>query len=67
MKMPEIKKKDTEALVALSKELRESLRMFRFSGAGGRKRDVKEGRTTRRDVARIETELTARKLASGGK
>ena len=67
MKMSEISKKDSEALIALGKQLREELRAFRFSGAGGRKRDVKEGKNARRAVARIETELTARKLASKAK
>lgn len=65
--MKDIKKKDTEGLRALSRELRETLRTFRFGGAGARRRDVKEGRTLRRDIARIETELSARKLAEAGK
>lgn len=63
MEMSDLKKKDTESLVTLGKELRESLRAFRFGQAGSRARDVKQGRTLRRDIARVETELTARRIA----
>jgi len=62
MEMSDIKNKDTESLVVLGNELRESLRAFRFGGAGSRARNVKHGKTLRRDIARIETELTARTL-----
>ncbi len=64
MEISEIKKKDTESLAVLANELRESLRAFRFGGAGSRVRDVKAGKSMRRDIARIETELTERSLAS---
>jgi ribosomal protein L29 len=42
---------------------RESLRVFRFEGAGSRRRNVREGRMLRHDIARIETELRAREIA----
>jgi len=45
-----------KALVALRKDLRE----FRFSIAGSKTRDTKEGRNTRKEIARILTELNAR-------
>jgi len=42
-------------------EKQESLRNFRFNIAGTKTRNVKEGRTTRREIARILTELKVRK------
>ena len=63
MKMIEIRKKDVTSLISLLKQTHEELRKFRFGGAGSRKRDVKEGRTLRRQIARIETEISARRLA----
>ena len=49
-------------------ERREVLRASRFGVAGSRARNVKEGRTTRREIARMLTELRARVLglAKGG-
>jgi ribosomal protein L29 len=44
-------------------DAQESLRAFRFSGAGGRARDTREGRTLRKTIARMLTEAQARKLA----
>ena len=63
MKYSDITKKATDELHVLSNSLREELRTFRFGGAGSRKRDVKQGRTLRADIARVETELSARKIA----
>jgi len=63
MEVSDLKKKDVESLVALAKELRESLRIIRFEGAGSRARDVKQAKAVRRNIARIETELRARELA----
>jgi len=42
-------------------EKREALRKFRFSVAGTKTRNIKEGMTLRHDIARILTELSARK------
>ena len=67
MKMNELKNRTIEDLRALSVELRDTLRSFRFGGAGSRKRDVKQGRTLRHDIARIETELSERAIANGAK
>ena len=44
-------------------EKREALRKFRFGEAGSRTRNVREGRTLRHDIARMETELSTRRIA----
>jgi len=43
-------------------EKREALRAFRFGSAGSRSRNVREGRTIRKDIARLMTEMNARNL-----
>ena len=43
---------------------REALRVFRFGGAGSRTRNVREGRTARREIAQMLTELRKRTIAS---
>ena len=63
--MDDVKTQSTEKLLALIKEKREALRVFRFGGAGSRTRNVREGRTLRRDVAQILTELKAREIVKG--
>lgn len=45
-------------------DLRESLRTFRFGGAGSRTRNVREGRTLRKEIARVLTELRRRTLSN---
>ena len=57
------KDKSLETLQKELADLRENLRKFRFGGAGSRSRNVREGRNLRKDIARILTELNARKLA----
>jgi ribosomal protein L29 len=50
----------------LQKEIakkRESLRTFRFGEAGTRTRNVREGRTLRKEIARLLTEMNSRKVA----
>lgn len=54
---------DTELRTQVAAK-REELRAFRFGGAGGRKRDVRAGRTARKEVARMLTEIRAREIAS---
>ena len=44
-------------------EKREALRGFRFGSAGSRSRNVREGRTIRKDIARLLTEMNSRKIA----
>ena len=65
--MAEIKDKSVETLQAELSEKRESLRVFRFGGAGSRSRNVREGRNLRKDIARILTELSARVANSSKK
>ncbi|MEK7098713.1 MAG: 50S ribosomal protein L29 [Patescibacteria group bacterium] len=43
-------------------EKREELRAFRFGSAGSRSRNVREGRTVRKAIARLMTEMNARTL-----
>jgi ribosomal protein L29 len=61
--MSDIKKQSVEDLHKSLLEKRESLRTFRFGGAGSRTRNVREGRTLRKEIARILTELNARTAA----
>lgn len=58
--MADITSKSVDSLQVELAEKRESLRVYRFSGAGSRSRDVKAGRGIRKDIARILTELNAR-------
>jgi len=58
--MDELKKKDNEGLKKLRSEKRLALKQFRFSVAGSQVRNVREGRQLKKDIARIETELTTR-------
>lgn len=65
--MADLKKQSPEELRKALADLREALRAFRFEGAGSRTRNVREGRTIRKEIARILTELRARAIASSGK
>ena len=62
--MAEISSKSVESLQQELVQNRESLRTFRFGGAGSRSRNVREGRTLRKEIARILTELKARTISS---
>lgn len=62
--MADITKQDVAELQKQVADKRESLRVFRFGGAGSRTRDVRAGRTLRKDIARSLTELRARQIAS---
>lgn len=59
--MTDFKNKNEKDLKKMLNEKREALRNFRFGIAGSKVRDVKEGKNTRREVARILTELNSRK------
>ncbi len=63
----DFKKHTIEDLQKEIAEKREALRKFRFGEAGSRTRDVRAGRTLRRDIARMETELSARAIAESTK
>ncbi len=63
--MADISKQDVAEIQKSIADKHEALRAFRFGGAGSRSRNVREGRTLRRDIARMLTELRARDLAVG--
>jgi ribosomal protein L29 len=57
--MTQFKDINRKDLMKTLHEKKDSLQAFRFGGAGSKSRNVKEGRSTRKDIARILTELTA--------
>lgn len=59
--MKEYKEKTEQDLMKLLGEKREASRSFRFGLAGSKTRNVKEGRTVKKEIARILTELNQRK------
>lgn len=61
MSMTEYKKKSAEDLMKLLNEKREAVRAFRFDLSGSAKKDVKAAGSARKEIARILTELNARK------
>ena len=63
MKKTDFKKYSVEDLHKEIADKREALRAFRFGEAGSRSRNVREGRTHRKDIARMLTEMNARKIA----
>jgi len=65
--MVDITKQDVAELQKQIADKREALRVFRFGGAGSRTRDVRAGRTLRREIAQTLTELRARQIASKAK
>jgi len=48
-------------------EKRGALKSFRFGEAGSRARNVREGRNLRKDIARLMTELSSRRVAQKAK
>ena len=56
--------KNPEELHKIVAEKREALRAIRFGAAGSRSRNVREGRTTRKEIARALTDLSMQKIAS---
>lgn len=61
--MTDFKKYTVEDLKKELGDKREALRTFRFGEAGSRSRNVREGRTLRKDIARLLTEIRVRSLA----
>lgn len=61
MKIKELKQKNKKELETLLAEKRSALANFRFSVSGSNARNVKEGATTRKDIARIMTLLNINK------
>jgi ribosomal protein L29 len=62
MKMKDITIKTAPDLSKMLLEKREALRVFRFGSAGAKAKNVKEGSAIRKDIARIMTALTAKKM-----
>ena len=56
-----MKEKSDKELQEMLEEKRKSLRLFRFGIAGSKNKNVKEGRDTKKVIARILTELNKRK------
>lgn len=61
MNKKEYKDKMKEDLEKLVRDKREALRHFRFGSTGSKEKNVKLGRTLRKEIARVMTELSARK------
>ncbi|MDP3962739.1 MAG: 50S ribosomal protein L29 [bacterium] len=61
--MKEYKDKTPKDLMKLIAEKREGIRNFRFGSTGSKTKNVKLGRTLKKDIARIMTELNMRKTA----
>jgi ribosomal protein L29 len=62
--MKEITKISEKELLKGLEEKRKALRDFRLGTSGSKLKNVKEGRNTRKEIARILTEVTARNKAS---
>ena len=60
--MKEFKNKTPQELNKLIAEKREALRDFRFGATGAKTKNVKLASTTKKDIARIMTELSLRKI-----
>ncbi len=61
MKIKEIINKNAADLNTMLSEKREALRVFRFGVTGAKTKNVKEGRTIRKDIAKILTVLNSKK------
>lgn len=60
MKIKELRTKSTPDLNKMLTEKREALRVFRFGAAGAKTKNVKEGSSIRKDIARIMTILNVK-------
>lgn len=58
--MSEYKNKTEKEIAQLLSDKREALRKYRFSISGSKTRNVREGRNTRKEIARLMTELAGR-------
>lgn len=57
MKSKDIKNKQNKELLKMLWDKQKELRLFRFSVAGSKAKDVKAGRNIKKDIARIMTEI----------
>jgi len=62
--MTDYTKRTPEELKKLVADKRESLRKFRFGGAGSRSRNTREGRGLRKEIARMLTALGTKHVDS---
>ncbi len=62
MEYKELSTKTVSELTSLLAEKRGALRQFRFASTGSRTTNVKDGRNTRRQIARILTALRGVKV-----
>ncbi len=60
MKNNEIKKLSDKELLKMLDEKRKAVRQFRFNVTGSKVKNLKEGGSIKKDVARILTEITLR-------
>lgn len=56
----ELSTKNDKDLIKDLKDKREALRVFRFAGAGSKNKNVKAGKTLKKDIARILTAINAK-------
>ena len=61
--MADLTKKEIGEMQKEIADKREALRVIRFGAEGSRSRNVKEAQTTRREIARLLTEINSRKVA----
>ncbi len=61
--MKEYKNKTPQELNKMIAEKREEIRHFRFGTAGSKTKNVKLASTTRKEIARMMTEISIRKHA----
>jgi ribosomal protein L29 len=61
IQMKDIADKTKADLAKLVSDKQEALRIFRFEASGSKSKNVKEGRTIRKDIARILTAMNAKK------
>ncbi len=61
----DLKEKNDKELKELLASRRKALRLFRFGIAGSKTKNMEEGRNTRKDIARILTEINIRTNTHG--
>lgn len=57
MKTSDVRKKTPQELSKLLGELHSELQSFRFGMSGGQKKNIRQARALRKDIARIKTVL----------
>lgn len=61
MERKELEKKDNKELAKILNEKRADLKKLRFDLAGGKVKDIKVIKGTKKDIARILTEMNSKK------